>query len=124
MRFISCHNGKLQHLAEVGLKSSGERTFATGLPLVDEMAPGGAFVRGAVHELLSDRIHGQARFFAATLARSASRGMGVSPMHLNCDTGSPPASRDPMPVREPSARAGSPCHDEGSQTPASQPIIW
>src|SRR5262245_54018912 len=80
MRFISCHNGKLQHLAEVGLKTSGERTFRTGIELIDEMAPGGAFVRGAVHELLSDRTDGQAKFFVATLARAAC-GTGDEPVN-------------------------------------------
>ena len=104
MRFISCHNGQLQHLAEVGLKTSSERTFTTGIELIDSLAPGSAFVRGAVHELLTEKRHGQPRFFAATLASAASRGMGVSPMHSinekrHRDTGI-------LPVRE------------------SQPIIW
>jgi protein ImuA len=73
MRFISCHNGQLQQLAEVGLKTSSERTFRTGLELVDELAPGGGLVRGAVHEVLSEKAHGQARFFAAMLARSVTK---------------------------------------------------
>jgi len=98
MRFISCHNGKLQHLVEVGLKTSSERTFATGLSLIDEMAPGGAFVRGAVHELLSDRAHGQARFFAAMLGRAACG---------TCGTGDPPLISK----------------NEGG-SPVPQPLIW
>src|SRR5688572_9472578 len=72
------HNGQLQHLAEVGLKTSAERTFTTGIELIDALAPGGALVRGAVHELLSEKQHGQPRFFAATLA-SAAVGAGLRP---------------------------------------------
>jgi hypothetical protein len=77
MRFISCHNGQLQQLAEVGLKTSSERTFRTGIELIDELAPGGALVRGAVHEVLSEKAHGQGRFFAATLARAGTKSDAV-----------------------------------------------
>lgn len=71
MRLISCHNGKLQHLAEAGLKLSPERTFRTGLPHIDQLA-GGSLARGAVHELLAAPDHGQPFFLATILARAAS----------------------------------------------------
>src|SRR5437764_1239497 len=71
MRLISCHNGKLQHLGPAALKNS-RRAFRTDLPAIDQLAPAGGFLRGAVHELLSDPSHGQPMFFAAILARCAS----------------------------------------------------
>jgi hypothetical protein len=79
MRFISCHDGKLQTLDEAagaaglaGLKISPARSFTTGLEALDALAPQKSFARGAVHELLFDRSHGQPKFVAAVIAQAAS----------------------------------------------------
>jgi len=71
MRFISCHDGKLQILSPQEFRAPAGRAFATGLPALDALAPGGAFGRGAVHEILCAPEHGTALFFATLLARSA-----------------------------------------------------
>ncbi|HEX8524617.1 MAG TPA: hypothetical protein VF669_20340 [Tepidisphaeraceae bacterium] len=81
MRVISCRDGKLQELAEAGLKTSSARSFQTGIAALDELAPDHTFARGAVHEILSTPQNTPGTFFAAVLAKAASsRGMGVSPM--------------------------------------------
>ena len=72
MRFISCHDGKLQSLETAGLKASPDRAFVTGLAAWDAIAPQRMFARGAVHELLFDADAGQPRFVAAVMARGAS----------------------------------------------------
>ena len=72
MRFISCHDGKLQTLETAGLKASPDRAFATGLAELDALAPQQSFARGAVHELLFDASDGPPKFVAALLAQAAS----------------------------------------------------
>ena len=67
MQFISCHNGKLQTLETAGLKVSKTRSFITGLPALDELAPEHSFARGAVHELLFDD-HVEPKFAASVFA--------------------------------------------------------
>src|SRR5438034_9329553 len=77
MQFVSCHDGKLQTLDEAaglaGLKTSPARAFATGMEALDALAPRRSFARGAVHELLFERSHGQPRFAAALIAQAASK---------------------------------------------------
>jgi hypothetical protein len=73
MRFISCHDGKLQSLTTAGLKTSPERAFVTGLLAWDAIAPQRMFARGAVHELLFDAAAGQPRFVAAVMAQGAGK---------------------------------------------------
>ena len=79
MQFISCHDGKLQTLdsasGAAGLKASPARSFVTGLQPLDALAPQQRFARGAVHELLFDRAHGQPKFVATLFARAASSSM-------------------------------------------------
>jgi len=104
MQFISCHNGKLQTLTTAGLHASADKAFATGLGALDELAPRGAFARGAVHELLFDAGDGQPRFVAAMLARAS-----VSPVVAT------PAS--PLRIDEKRATQASPLHE-------AAPIIW
>jgi protein ImuA len=91
MRVISCRDGKLQELAEVGLKVSGARGFRSGVSGIDELAPEGALVRGAVHEILSEAKAGEGKFFAAVMARAAC-GMGDSPMSSMKNTGGSPVA--------------------------------
>ena len=55
MRIITSINGLLRSLAgSIGQASGEGRFFTTGLPAIDALAPGGGFVRGAVHEVLCD----------------------------------------------------------------------
>ena len=84
---ISCHDGRLLTLDADALgagrfgpeRSSsaggenfpGDRAFVTGLPALDALPPGGAFARGAVHEILSEESHGTPLFLAMVLARGA-----------------------------------------------------
>lgn len=53
------------------------RRFTTGLAALDGLAPGGAFERGVVHELLTDTDF-VPRSFALLLAQSASRAAGTT----------------------------------------------
>jgi protein ImuA len=73
MQFISCHNGRI--FADRGQCLSGTagatKSFRTNLPLIDELLPANAFVRGAVHEILFQPCHKTPRFFALLLARAA-----------------------------------------------------
>jgi protein ImuA len=77
MKLISCHDGKLHALdagsARAGSAAStaGCKAFHTGLAALDALSPGGAFARGAVHELLTAPADGTPMFFAAMLARRA-----------------------------------------------------
>jgi hypothetical protein len=106
MRLISCHDGKLLTLdadalgagaaaAAGGASSSAGagdgRGFVTGLPALDALPPGGAFARGAVHEILSDPAHGTALFLAMLLAK--------------CGTGGPPVSEQEILEDEKHGRA-------------------
>jgi len=73
MRFISCHDGKLQTLETAGLKASPDRAFVTGLAAWDALAPQGMLARGAVHELLFDGDAGQPRFVAGVMGKAAAK---------------------------------------------------
>jgi hypothetical protein len=69
MKLLSCHNGRLHfHAADTAPKA---KSFTTGLPALDELLPGGALARGAVHELLALPDHPPPLFVALVLARSA-----------------------------------------------------
>lgn len=54
MRWITAQHGQLQTLLEGSLESDRGKTFSSGLEALDELAPGGAWNRGAVHEFLSE----------------------------------------------------------------------
>jgi protein ImuA len=84
MRLISCHNGKLQELAEIGLKNAEARSFKTSIAAIDRLAPGEVFSRGAVHEILSRSDHETGTFFAAILAGGAA-GMNTLAPIIWCD---------------------------------------
>lgn len=72
MQWISCHEGRLLTRADARSGPAGQaRAFRTGLDGLDALAPGGAFARGAVHELLSAPSHGKPLFVAMLLARGA-----------------------------------------------------
>jgi protein ImuA len=78
MKLITCHGGRLLTLGEMpgdGLPcvsvSPDVPSFRTGLSALDAIAPGGAFRRGTVHEILSDPAGGTPLFFATLLARSS-----------------------------------------------------
>jgi protein ImuA len=74
MRFISCHDGKLEVLGTQAFRAPAARAFTTGLDALDALAPGGGFARGAVHEILSAPEHGTPLFFAALLAAASGQG--------------------------------------------------
>src|SRR5438874_5441388 len=90
MQLISCHNGRLftatrdEHVAS-------ERTFVTGLQALDELAPDGRFMRGAIHELLVDPSEGLPRFVAMLFAQAATGlvvgARLVSPSFKLCEEG-------------------------------------
>jgi len=71
MRLISCHNGRILTSALAEENIPRPKVFTTGLAALDELAPGGGFVRGTVHEILSQNPRRVPRFFATLLARSA-----------------------------------------------------
>ena len=90
MKLISCHRGKIQHIAKYGLMPTQTRPFSTGLRAIDWMLAGGAFPCGAIHEILSQEGEGLPLFFAAILASSAGKQGAV----VWCDRGGrlyPPA---------------------------------
>ena len=78
MKLISCHDGKL-HALDAGVAavagsarpSSSANAFRTSLAALDDLPPGGAFARGAVHELLHPPGEPAPMFFAALLAQCA-----------------------------------------------------
>jgi len=83
MRLISCHDGKLLTLDAEAPGACASATggaaghgFVTGLSALDALPPGGAFARGAVHELLCDPAHGTPLFLAMLLARAALNEVG------------------------------------------------
>lgn len=78
MQLISCHSGQLQWLSSTTLPSiaspAPDKSFRSGLAAIDLLSPGQAFVRGAVHELLTPSpmpSMGRAIFPALILARAA-----------------------------------------------------
>jgi hypothetical protein len=83
MQLISCHEGRLLTLAEARVGASAARAFRTGLEAIDSIAPGGAFSRGAVHELLCAPAHGKPLFVATLLARFALRESPLAASHLS-----------------------------------------
>lgn len=72
MQFIACHNGQLQRLSALEQEARGPRPFRSGLAALDTLSPGGAFARGAVHELLWDGA--PPLRVALLLAQAAARG--------------------------------------------------
>jgi protein ImuA len=53
--------------------ADAHRWFRTGLPVLDVLPPGGAFARGAVHEVLSEPSQARPSYFALLLAKSAAQ---------------------------------------------------
>jgi hypothetical protein len=86
MRFISCHDGKLQVLSPQEFRAPTAQAFTTGLGPLDALAPGGAFARGAVHEILTAPEHGAALFFATLLAGAST----APPRELSPSPDTPP----------------------------------
>ena len=78
MKVLTCHNGQLHaahsecgsEFGEFGVKAS-ERSFVTGFVALDQVAPNGAFARGAVHELLAIPSHPSPFFVALFLAKAS-----------------------------------------------------
>jgi len=72
MQFVSCHNGQIFTSAANQWNSltNPKRSFQTGLSAIDDLLPGKALARGAVHEILSDPKHPTPRFFALLLAKA------------------------------------------------------
>src|SRR5258708_5921967 len=75
MRLIAVHDGKLLTL-DSNSPSPGraERAFSSGLAVLHAIAPGGAFARRAVHELLTEPSDGKGMFVAMLLSRMAGEG--------------------------------------------------
>ena len=75
MQLVSCQGGVLRTVSVRGLPGATDarpgRSFVTGLAALDALPPGGAFVRGAVHELLFAPGHPPPRTLALVLARAA-----------------------------------------------------
>ena len=89
MRLISCHDGKLLTLDADAPGACASATggaaghgFVTGLSALDALPPGGAFARGAVHELLCDPAHGTPLFLAMLLAKCGTGGPSVSEQEI------------------------------------------
>jgi protein ImuA len=140
MRFISCHDGKLQSLETAGLKASSERAFVTGFSAWDAIAPQRMFARGAVHELLFDADAGQPKFVASLVARAACHPEGALATEGSRSRKRSDRDMGVSPMRVSPARAGCPCHAERTSTARSlsrqgslgmttasvnqMPIIW
>ena len=138
MRLISCHDGKLLTLdAELpgavrgatgcAISAAGPG-FVTGLPALDALPPGGAFARGAVHELLCDPAHGMPLFLAMLLARTC--GTGARPCLKITSTGEAPVPRPTgrhdlvrSPRRDLPPRPGRPWDSFGPTVPAPPPSL-
>jgi hypothetical protein len=72
MKLLTCHNGQL-HAAhsELGMSTDATcKSFVTGFAALDEIAPAGAFARGAVHELLTIPSHPSPFFIALFLSKA------------------------------------------------------
>src|SRR6186713_2710186 len=124
MQLISCHNGKIHAIGEDALRAASPAgTFRSGLAALDELAPGGAFARGAVHELLRAPEHGRPLFLAALLARAA---MGVERKVASCELRV--ASEDEEEVtseKEDGPESNSQLATRNSQPPsANNALIW
>src|SRR6266536_591927 len=77
MQLLSCHDGKLLKVDSADLGgASAERSFSTGLKVVDRLLPGGGLGRGVIHEVLWAGKEARPLFFAAWLARAAVGGGG------------------------------------------------
>src|SRR5262245_26494497 len=69
MQLISCHNGRLfADSRESHFKNTP--SFRTELSAIDDLLPHRAFVRGAIHEILSEPGQPIPKFFALLLARA------------------------------------------------------
>ncbi|MGH7180062.1 MAG: ImuA family protein [Tepidisphaeraceae bacterium] len=71
MKFLTCHGGRLHTDVLSQPVGPRNRAFPTGLEAMDELLPGGAFARGAVHELLALPNHPPPLFVALLIARAA-----------------------------------------------------
>jgi protein ImuA len=85
MRIVSCHDGRLQFLAELGLKCAGKRGFVTGLKAIDSLTPNGCFASGAIHELLYAPADGRPMFFAAVLGQATCGGIAENNRSAKAD---------------------------------------
>ena len=72
MRFISCHDGKLQIAGNGGVKGLAGASVRDGIGGVGcHWRRSEMLARGAVHELLFDADAGQPKFVAAVMARAS-----------------------------------------------------
>ena len=81
MRLIAAQGGKILTLdsdLSPHAVAGNERAFSSGLAELDGIAPGGAFARGAIHELLTEPGNGKAMFLAMTLARELNGGQAAT----------------------------------------------
>lgn len=103
MKLISCHDGKL-HTLDTGGGAVARRldrnetagptpanAFRTGLDALDALPPGGAFARGAVHELLHTPGHAAPMFPTAWLAKCAADAAATAAAGRNAIVWSDPA---------------------------------
>jgi hypothetical protein len=67
MQLITAECGQLRTVLEAQASVRRDRVFTTGLPAWDALAPGHAFQRGAVHELLSETKDYRPSFAAALM---------------------------------------------------------
>jgi protein ImuA len=78
MQMITAHRGQLQIQASPDIASQKNRGFATGLPLLDDLAGPAAFARASVHEILAAAHDPPPIFFATILARAARESLAGS----------------------------------------------
>jgi protein ImuA len=77
MKLISADDGQLRAMPSAVLNRTAWPLLKTGLTALDALAPEGGFVRGAVHEFLSEDHDSSPRFVALALARVASEAGGT-----------------------------------------------
>ena len=70
MKVLTCHNGQLHAAQSEFGADTNQRAFVTGFDALDQIAPRGAFARGAVHELLAIPSHPSPFFVALFIARA------------------------------------------------------
>jgi protein ImuA len=70
MKFVSAHHGVLR-VDPMDTAKREQPSFVTGLAALDALAPGGAFARGVIHELLANQ---SPLFMASMIARAAASG--------------------------------------------------